>query len=265
MTQATYDSAAAVLADHASGHVLNASHVVTSRLEPTAANCPLLHPSGGVIATASDYAHLAEVFIARGGAMLAATSVAAMEAPHESFRTFDSQAYGYGLVTQDYPYRGHPLVWHDGEWAGFLTVLMMVPDFGFAVVAMLNGEGNRPSAQTVGLAALQRFLAPAQQWPVTQTSPALWGPYAGVYRDAHGELGTVTVTVGPNAGGTIQVVVDAPNATRNGVAAPLSGAMLQAAGDEWVMPDGTTAAAFFPDATGAPGYLVTRRGIGIRQ
>ena len=264
MATATFDSAAAAAGDHASGHILNASHVVTGRLEPTTNDCPLLHPSGGILATASDYAHFAEALIAGGGSMLHPASVAAMESAHQGLRTFDSQAYGYGLDTQDYPYRGHALVWHDGSWAGFLSSTFVVPDFGFAVVTMLNAIGNRASAENINVSALQRFLAQSRQWPVLKTAPALWSPYAGTYDDPFGELGTVTVTVGPDAGGTTQVVVDAPDAKKNGVAAPISGAMTQSAGDAWAMPDGT-GATFFPDASGVPTYFVTRRGVGVRQ
>ncbi len=44
MTTATYDVAAAMTGDYATGYNLNASGAVTATVNPAAYNCPLMHP-----------------------------------------------------------------------------------------------------------------------------------------------------------------------------------------------------------------------------
>jgi len=261
MKTATYDAVAAEAADHATGYRLDAKNAVVATYEPTTLDCPLLHPPGGILATASDYGHFIEAMLAKDGRLLTVGSIAAMEAPHISMHTFDSQSYGYGLEVQDYPYRGHSLVWHGGVVSGFLATVFVVPDYSFGVVALVNAIGNRAMASNIAAAALDRFMSAAQQWPSVTTPSSTWSAYAGTYDDVYGYLGKgITVSVVEQSGKT-QVLVSAPNAKPNAI----SGQMQQAAGDEWTMPDGT-AATFFPDANGTPAaYFVTRNGIGVRQ
>ena len=261
MTTATYDAAGALSLDHATDYILNASGSVIVTRGIATGDCPMLHPSGGVIATPTDYAHLAERFLAGDSALLDASEVAAMEAPHVLTRGTAMQAYGYGLVHEYTPYPTHAAVWHDGELPGSLALTYLVPDRQFAIVIMANASGG-PHVVTWQIAtdALRLFVPDAFSIPSGVTSPATWGRYAGTYDDRLGTLGTgVVVTL---VGSTLHV--SAPNATDNtGHAVPVAGNMTQVALDQFTLPDGT-AATFFPDATGTFRYLVTRRGIAVR-
>lgn len=266
MTTATYDTAAALAGEYATGYVLDASGAVAATVTPDQLACPLLDPPGGVLATATDYAHLAEALLADGGAVLDAAGVRAMESTQVDTRSLPTRGYGYGLVRQFSPYPDHTSVWHDGSLPGYLSLLWMVPDAQLAVVAMVNARGTRAVPEAIVGDALARFLPEARRVPDSTTPPSAWAAYAGTYDDAFGTLGAgVTVSLVGGDGGAPTLTIDAPNATSfAGRAAPVHGAMTQQAVDTWVLPDGTVAT-FFPGA--APGsfaYLATRRGVAVR-
>lgn len=265
MTTATFDAAAAMTADYATGYALDPANKVVATDEPSALDCPLLHPPGGVMATASDYAHFAEALLAGGGAMLSKDGVDAMEAPHADTRGFATQSYGYGLVHQFAPYPAHASVWHDGSLPGFLSMLWMIPDSNLAVVVLVNARGRKNVAEAIIGSALGRFIPDARPGVATKTPSASWSKYAGTYDDAFGTLGVgVNVSVGAADGGATAVTIDAPNATDfAGGAFPVHGVMQQQAIDQWSLPDGTSAT-FFPNDAGTTTYLATRRGVAIK-
>ena len=261
MTTAVYDAKVARAGDHATGYELDASGKTTSVQEPTALDCPMLHPPGGVIATASDYAHFAEMLIANGGTVLAPSSVATMESPHVDMHTF-GQKYDLALISQSTPYPDHPIVWHDGSLPGFLSEMIVVPDLGVAIVALVNGNGpSYDPADQIAVDGLAQFISESFTPPTLKTPAGEWTGYAGTYDDDYGTLGKgVVVTL---AGTTLSV--NAPNATDyTGAPLPVSGPMTQVAIDTWEMPDGT-GVTFFPDASGTPTYFVSRRGIAVRE
>ena len=260
MTTATFDAQTVASADHATGYDLDGNGKVVGTEEPNQLDCPLLNPPGGIEATATDYAHFAEMLLASGGATLKPSSVQAMESPHANMHTFASQEYGYGLVHQFAPYADHDSIWHDGSLPGFLSEFWVIPDDGFAVIALVNARGGDDVPDEIVGDALGLFI-PENRPGVTLTTPSsTWSKYEGTYDDSLGTLGAgLSVTLVTDAG-PAKLVVDAPAATP----APVSGAMTQAAIDTWVMPDGT-GATFFPAADGGVGYFVTRRGVGLRE
>ncbi len=261
MTTATFDATAAGAADHATGYEVDSTGKVTSSWEPSSLDCPLLHPPGGVRATATDYARFAEMMLAGGGSVLTPAAVANMESPHAAMHTFATQSYGLGLVDQYSPYPDHTSVWHDGSLPGFTSEMWMIPDDGFAVVALVDARGPEPIADDVVGDALGLFIAEARKVPPLKTAPTTWSAYQGVYDDSLGTLGA-GVSVALDGGA---LVVDAPNATDyGGAAAPVSGAMTQLAIDAWLMPDGTQATFFPAGDGGAPKYFVTRRGVAAK-
>lgn len=264
MTTATFDAKAVQSAEHATGYILSSSGNVQGTVEPTTLECVMLHPYGGVLATATDYARFAEMILAGGGTTLSSASVAAMTAPKADMHSFASQAYGYGLIHQFSPYPDHASVWHDGSLPGYLSEMWMVPDLGFAIVVLTNARGDSFDVpdDIVGT-ALSYFIKEARTVPPLTTPPAKWTGYLGTYDDTLATLGAgVSISLG-DAGTTL--VVDAPNATDySGNSAPVHGTMTQYAIDTWGMPEGTIAT-FFP-ANGATSdggtakYFVTRRG-----
>jgi CubicO group peptidase (beta-lactamase class C family) len=262
MSTATFDAKAARAGDHATGYVLDSTGKVQSVQEPTGLDCAMLHPPGGINATATDYAHFAEMLIAKGGTVLKPDSIAKMEAAHVDMHTFASQEYGFGLISQSTPYPDHPIVWHDGALPGFLSEMIIVPDLGVAIVAMINASGgNDDPADSIAVDGLSLFVNEKFTNPTLKSPLSAWSGYLGTYDDAYGTLGTGVVV---SLSGTT-LTVSAPNATDySGAPLPVLGAMVQIAIDTWQMPDGT-GMSFFPDATGTTMYFVTRRGIAIKK
>ena len=267
MATATYDAKLAEVGDYAIGAELNTEGVTTSWWKPTAFDCPLLSAPGGVRATATDYAHFAELLLAKGGGVLSESSAALMMSSLVNMHTFDSRAYGYGLVYQEYPYgKNRPLVWHSGSLPGFLSEIFMVPEMGFAAIVLVNARGKNSVPDTIAAKALPRFVADKQAWPASvKTPPSTWDDYAGVYSDPYGDLGTVTVTIDVPDGGPKVVKVSAPKATNTaGKLTPIEGSMTQGAGmDAWVLPNGE-GVTFYRDGSGHVNRLVTRVGIAVR-
>jgi CubicO group peptidase (beta-lactamase class C family) len=266
MTTATYDATAVQNGEHATGYDLDTNGKPTDAIEPLTLECPMLHPYGGVMATATDYAHFAEMLIAGGGATLTNASAALMQSPHANMHAFASQEYAYGLIHQFSPYPDHASVWHDGSLPGFLSEMWLIPDDGFAVIAIVNARGSQSDVpdDIVGN-ALGAFITETRAVPPLTTPPSAWSDYVGTYDDDIATLGTnVSIALG-DAGTTL--VVNAPNAKDySGFSQPVSGTMTQYAIDEWGMPDGTVVT-FFPNEGsdgGASKYFVTRRGTAAR-
>jgi CubicO group peptidase (beta-lactamase class C family) len=261
MTTATYDATAVQNGEHAIGYDLSANGTVTDSIEPLTLECPMLHPYGGVMATATDYAHFAETLIANGGTTLSPSSAALMQSPHANMHAFASQEYAYGLIHQFSPYPDHASVWHDGSLPGFLSEMWMVPDLGFAVIALVNARGTQYDVpdDIVGT-ALSLFISEARVVPPLTTASSAWSDYLGTYDDALATLGA-GVSVAYGDGGTT-LTVNAPNATP-----PFSGALTQYAVDEWGMPNGEVVT-FFPALGvdgGAAKYFVTRLGTAVHE
>lgn len=261
MSTATFDAKAIKTLDHATGYALDDSGKTLATYEPASLDCPLLHPPGGVLATASDYAHFAEMLLAHGGSVLKPASVDAMTTGHGDTHSLPTRTYGLGLMNQLSPYPDHASVWHDGSLPGFLSMVWLVPDSQFAVAVLVNGRGNTASPEGIVGDALGLFIPEARKGVATKTDPTTWSAYAGTYDDELGLLGKgVTVSL---SGTTLSI--DAPNSKDwSGVVTPVNGPMQQLAGDEWLMPDGTSVS-FFPDSAGKQAYFVTRRGVAVRK
>ncbi len=252
MTTATFDVEAATAGDHATGHVHDDGG--TFYYEPDAYTCSATRPAGGVIASALDYASLAQILLANGGAMLQPTSVAQLETehadPHDT--ADDRDRYGYGLYVRD-GWKGLHVVRHSGSEPGYESSLWMVPDQQFAVVVLFNATGRKPSH--VAERAIDEFLGVADvSAPDNATAPATWASEAGSYFDPY-VLGEVSVRFDGNA-----LYASAP--AMNVYDTPLT----QVGGNEFSATiDGETGdLTFYPDADGAPAWLVTRQGVAHR-
>jgi hypothetical protein len=195
--------------------------------------------------------------------VLSPASVAAMEAPHANVREVPGQSYGYALFPQTFPYDGHLTVQHSGAVPGYSSTMYVVPDLGFAVVALVNSLGDGAPYEDLAQYAMSVFIADKKTKPDLYTPSSAWGGYVGTYDDAWGVYGN-GMTVSFVDGGASPLVFDAPNALdESHHIAPIHGTMGQLATDSWLLPDGNQAT-FFPNDAGASTYLVTRSGTGIR-
>jgi len=249
MTTATFDVNAATEGDHAVGHVHDDGG--TTFYEPDAYTCAATRPAGGVIASALDYASLAQTLLANGGAMLQPGSVAELETgyadPHDT--ADDRDRYGYGLYVRD-GWKGLHVVRHSGEEPGYESSIWMVPDQQFAVVVMFNATGRKPSH--VAERAIDEFLDVTDvAAPDNATAPSTWAAFAGDYYDPY-VLGDVSVRFDGNA---LYASASAINANDL--------VLTQVSGNEFsaTLEGKTGDLTFYPDANGTTAWLVTREGV----
>jgi CubicO group peptidase (beta-lactamase class C family) len=264
MTTATFDPKSVEDGDYASGTSVSPDGTVYGAIDPLDLDCPLLRPFGGAMATASDYAHLLEAFLANGGGLVRPDSLAALEAPRIELRTFAGAAYGYGLFSQRIPYPSHTLLWHGGAVAGYQAEMYVIPDLGFGVVVMANSLGGEEVSDSIANLALHRFVAETPVAPSLATPSSTWTGYPGTYSDPYGLLGALTVTLAADDGGVSSLQVNAPSARDvTGKAAPFKGAMTQAGNDTWQLPTGE-AVTFWSNDAGVVDRVVSRSGVAAR-
>lgn len=199
-------------------------------------DCEASRAAGGVIASVTDYAHLAELLLAGGGSVLSADSVTAMSTGKAVMETAPLEKYGYGLI--EGTHAGLRTVEHSGWSSGFATMVRMVPERGFAVVAFVNGTS--PPDDIVEAATSAFLGVPEVRRERSPSSPTEWPAYVGSYEDTTGTLGKFHVFIDGDA---LRVRLDSGQAPPTGLAMR-----------------GT----FVRDASGKVEYFVTRAGVARR-
>ena len=265
MTHATYDAYAALMLDHAIGY--ETANGSTTAVDLWFDGCEILEPAGGIMATATDYANFAIMLMDHGGTTLSPSSVSALETGRITTGAFGDQQYGYGLFTQTVPFGPHRTIWHDGSLNGYTSEMFVVPDFGFAVVALVNSRSGRNVPDSIVSDAVGIFVPQMRVPPTLATPSSEWTKYVGTYDDNYGRLGTgIVITQGQNDAGMPVLWMSAPNATDGrGAAAPVSSELDQSAINTFGMRAlGTTAQFAVPDG-GVMTYMSTRLGIGVRR
>jgi CubicO group peptidase (beta-lactamase class C family) len=256
MTTATFDPAQALATGPAFGHVIDPVTGQTTYNPPAAVDCAVVRGPSGVMASAVDYAHFAEMLLASGGSTLKPSSVATMETRFANTDELPSarEHYGYGLFIDD-DYKGLTVLRHNGSVGfGYKTSIWLVPAKGFAVIVFYNATGSEPDV--VSDFALSTFLGlTSVPDPDYLTSPSTWGPYVGTYVDPY-NLGTVDVTLT----GTSLLL----SSTGFGVS---DVALVQEAGDMFQAKIGSDDVnlVFYPGPKGPAAWVVTREGVAARQ
>lgn len=122
-------------------------------------------------------------------------------------------SYGYGVSVQrgvqdlDGQWRDVEILAHDGSTLDFNSLLITIPESGFAVAVLVNG----PSDPVVGCAllSLQGELSryPTREAPPgAQPDPAGFAAYAGPWQDTvEGPAGAISITLGPDGALLLQV------------------------------------------------------------
>ena len=96
------------------------------------------------------------------------------------------RTYGFGIV--EFERAGLRVVEHGGFAGGFATLVRLVPERRFAVVAFVNAAAASPTS--VADAAMSAFLGVRPQKPIHDLpSPTTLGKYSGVWEDKAGALG----------------------------------------------------------------------------
>ncbi|MCA9671131.1 MAG: beta-lactamase family protein [Myxococcales bacterium] len=190
MSGATLSEADAAKADHTAGHgasqaggpIEPGSQFVTGYLD---------EPNDGVYASVTDVARFCEALLGDGGAMLPKARVDQLTARAVDLADqLDGYGYGFGLYRIE---RGGKVqLEHSGGNQGWSANVVLVPDEGFAVVALVNHAGGQPWVLTSRAHELFAKTLDRPK-PFTRLTVAELEKLAGSYTDASGRLGKITL------------------------------------------------------------------------
>jgi CubicO group peptidase (beta-lactamase class C family) len=220
-------------------------------LKPTAVVIPEEAPDTGAFASALDLAHFAQMLMSGGGQALQPSSVATMTTAKTPTDDPSRGSYGYGLITVQL---GDVTMWsHDGENAGFVSDLVMFPEYGFAAGILVNSDSvSMPAAYSN---AFQRFTGKTLAAPPGDAfDPSAMSDYVGTYESA--TLGSMVVADAATGGG-LQITVGGKTV-----------AMTPAWKDTFMFYYAPWAGSLelnFWRVSGTVQYAVTRAGVGTRS
>jgi CubicO group peptidase (beta-lactamase class C family) len=147
-------------------------------IDATLSRCALTEPPGYLYASVRDLGKLMEAFLAWGGDILQPGSVLQMSWPHASTQAPPDIVYGLGLMAL--PHGTRVVLGHPGDLPGMHSAWWMVPQAGFGVAMLVNGDAYPPTAAAVQ--AIDELLG-AEEIPPTDwsTPPSDWARYVGLY------------------------------------------------------------------------------------
>ena len=244
MDTATFEPAEAS-PDQTFGHDRYGKRIVDFTNE----DCAVMRAYMGIIASAKDYAHFAETFMANDGALVAPASLDSMQAPTTP-TGYGDDAMGLGMFNA--PWRDTRVAFHDGRATGWESSLVMVPTERLAVVVLFNVDDQSPAE--FAFRAIDIMRGREGGTPDYATAVSTWAKYAGVYQDPFNWLSTMTVSWSPKG-----LTLSIPDHS-------LERALLQVGGDSFAFDyegryqHGT----FFMDASGVGEYYATRFGVAKR-
>jgi CubicO group peptidase (beta-lactamase class C family) len=227
-------------------------------VDATLSRCALTEPPGYLYASVRDLGKLLEAFLAWGGAILEPASVLEMALPHASTQAPPDMVYGLGLLAL--PYGTRVIVGHPGDLPGMHSAWWMVPQLGFGVAMLVNGDTYPPTAAAVQ--AVDEFLGAEGLPPIDwSTPPSDWGRYVGLYD------GSVPEGAFPPFGlGWVDVTLEGDRLVlttlEDGARYPLT----QSARDTFLITvgDASLPVTFWRDHHGQAEYLATRAGAARR-
>ncbi len=166
--------------NRASGWLANADGVPVP-VGTSEVDCVLWLPPAGIWGTATDLGIWMQALLDPDPAW------AELEAPHAETRNTPDTSYGYGLYVTERNDR--VLLGHDGRLGGFGSAMYLVPEEGFGIAILVNGDAYPGST---ALAGLDRFLGWEPDVEDWTTDPSTWGDYAGSWLDPY-SLGPIEV------------------------------------------------------------------------
>lgn len=170
-----------------------------------------VNPAGGIVSSVGELLRFAALHIGDGEIdgrrLLHASSVRAMREPFVEAGNF-GRSYGIGWSVWDVADgegngAGVRIVDHGGATRGFRAQLTVVPDRGFALALLTNGESGTQAMAQIETWALRHYrgLAKRLEMAVVPLSAADLGAFAGIYERHDGrfviapEQGTGRLTV----------------------------------------------------------------------
>jgi CubicO group peptidase (beta-lactamase class C family) len=147
-------------------------------------------PMGGLWGSIRDLGRWIELHIEGGGAVLTRQSFELLRTAHTP-TTYPGTDYGLGLFIRN---EFNPRVYdHGGSSPGFLIDWQVIPEAGFGVALVVNGDWY--FADDIIYAAQDRFVSLQYNPAPLPQAPDAWSHYVGQYND-------------PNVFGQVEIAVD---------------------------------------------------------
>ncbi len=152
-------------------------------------------PDGSISASANDMATFMLAHLQDGrvgdGRILARSTAALM---HRRSFAADPRIDGYAHGFKEQTLNGHRVIMHDGNWEGFASALLLVPDTGLGLFLSANAPGGIDALTEVIPEFFDRFLPGTRAEPAARTGTGR-APSAdevqGFYRPARNSESTV--------------------------------------------------------------------------
>jgi CubicO group peptidase (beta-lactamase class C family) len=175
---ATFDAAGVAAGDFAYGHSTDAWYS-----EPIAPDGAYFHttyygPMGGAWGSITDFAKWAAVHAATDGSTLSREALDRTRAPHTPTTTAGT-SYGLGMFVEDA--LSPRVIHHGGSAPGFLANWRVVPEAGFGVAVLVNGD-DVEIGEVVEIAT-DRFVSIDVLPLDVPEGPEAWAHYVGTYHD----------------------------------------------------------------------------------
>jgi CubicO group peptidase (beta-lactamase class C family) len=182
LDQTSFASADLVTVPTASGHTLKDRASGYAVYRPWALP-RVVNAAGGIVSTVGDLLDFAELHLCggerNGRRILSADAVRAMRERTSRQGAID---VGYGIGWNVQHLDGVALVGHGGATNGFRAHLVTVPERGFALAMLTNGDAGSSAMEEIRRWALQRWLGlDVPQREVADADPATLDGVAGRY------------------------------------------------------------------------------------
>jgi CubicO group peptidase (beta-lactamase class C family) len=126
------------------------------KLIPSAPVYMLNYPTGSFYSTASDMGKYISMFLNygkfQGVRVLDSTTVVKMF--RTAFKQYDEAVYGRPLGFDEMYWNGYKIIWHAGEYQGFLSYLMMIPEINSGFFLSINSS-NMTNRYSPGMNFIQ--------------------------------------------------------------------------------------------------------------
>lgn len=194
LTQTGFPSADLVTVSTASGHTLKSRDAGYSVYRPWALP-RVVNAAGGIVSTVGDLLDFAQMHLCdgegNGHRVLSPESARAMR---ERTSQQGVLASGFGIGWNIQHIDGVALAGHGGATNGFRAHLVTVPERGFALAMLTNGDAGATAMEEIRRWALKRWLGlDVRQREVIETSPSELDAVAGCYRRHDAEIDVARV------------------------------------------------------------------------
>ncbi|MQA12414.1 MAG: serine hydrolase [Pseudonocardiaceae bacterium] len=171
----------------------------TNPPEPIPFTFDTMPPDGSIIATPADMARFMIAHLRHGRGILAGTTADRM---HERSFAADPRLGDYAHGFQDRTINGHRVLMHDGNWEGFQSALVLVPECDLGLFVSTNGTGGIDAVTDLLPKFYDRFLPQSETAePVARPTSTPAEPHPGFYIPARHNESTVeklTSLLGPS-------------------------------------------------------------------